>query len=373
MKATYGVWVEGSNITSILDPVLTEIRVKDAAGSGSDTANITVDDSGGKIKMPRKGAAIKIALGWEGSASLVVFEGEVDDVRSTGGRGQGMMLEIGAKSASATKKTKQPHEKHKAKASLEDAAKDFGKAAGLQVKVHPELASIQRDWWGMTGESFMAWGQRTAREIGATFKIMNVGGQQTAVMVPRSAGLSASGKPLATIKATVGVNVISWSMTPNMPRPSFKKFEVRYYDRKKAKWVREQVDGQPVEGVGDVTYLDRDTAHDKDTAKHRGKSRKKGSEREQGGGQVTIDGDPTAQAEAMCVLSGARAGVDGQYRIESVEHTYSRSGGFTTQLELKQPAGDAGKDDRKPSDGKDGGASPAIGKSDVTGRATGQV
>lgn len=91
----------------------------------------------------------------------------------------------------------------------------------------------------------------------------------------------------------------------------------------------------------------RSLAADEDQAKSIGEARKAEAEREGGEGGVELDLTVQAQAEGMFILAGARAGVDGSYRIESVRHKASRSGGSTTVLELKQPGGGAGKDARK--------------------------
>ena len=51
----------------------------------------------------------------------------------------------------------------------------------------------------MSNESFMAWGDRIRRELGATFKIFGSVG----VFVSRTGGMSASGKPLTPIAVTL--------------------------------------------------------------------------------------------------------------------------------------------------------------------------
>ncbi len=343
-KAIYSIYIEGSDVSSGFVSVVTSITVKDSAGQSADTANIDLDNSNSQISFPRVGVKMAIGLGWEGTAPILLFEGLVDEVRSTGGRGQGRMMSISAKSADTRGKLKEPKEEHKDRSSLGDVASAWGKDAGLnEVKVHPDLAKIERPYWSMENESFLQWGARVAKEVGATFKVMG----ERAVMTPRSSGKSASGKGLPKIRAEWGRNLISWSISPILSRPAFKKFEARYYDPKEAKWRRETFEAKEVsEGIEASSTL-RFVRADKETAKAESESYGNESDREKGGGSVTIDGDPTAQAEAECELIGTDPGVDGTYRIETATHNYTRSGGYTTDLDLKQPKGDAGKDNRK--------------------------
>jgi phage protein D len=340
-RAIFWVSVNGNDVTSGLSPYVTSIRIRDAAGLASDTGTIDVEDSYGQLQLPEAGAAISIGLGWEGGAALVMFEGVVDDIGSTGGRGQGRMLAISAKSADTRGVLKEKQEKHKDEASFGAVATEWGQAAGLsEVAVHPDIAAVTRPWWGMQGESYLAWGTRHARELGATFKVMG----SRAVFVPRSRGQSATGKPLQAIRAAWGDNLIAWSLKPVLGRPSFGKFSVRWFDANEAKWKSEDVEADDADVPAVAT--DRVAVASQTEAQARAGSRRTEAAREGGGGTVTIDGEPAAQAEAECEVSGARPGIDGRYRIDVVEHSYSRAGGFTTTLTLKQPAGEAGTDSR---------------------------
>lgn len=337
-KAQFAVTVGGRPVSSAFNTNLIEIRVTDSAGQNADTAAIELDDDGGRLLLPQKNDPLSISLGWEGQGMGVVFEGKIEEVLSTGGRGQGMLLSITAKSADTESKIKESREKHWDDKSLGDVLQDAGGYAGLSVKVHPKLASIKREWWGMQGQSFIAFGDKIAREVGGTFKIRN----NQATLVPRNEGIGAGGTALATVIAQRGANLISWSLTPARGRPQFKKFYARWYDYAAAKWKRETVEAAgPIEPESGDRYSEADA----DTSSGRAGASKKGGDREKGGGTVVIDGNPNAKAEAPCIVSGARAGIDGTYRVDTAEHNYTRRGYITT-LTVKQPDGDAGTDSR---------------------------
>jgi uncharacterized protein len=343
-RAVYSVSVGGNDITSTLDPFLTSISVNDKAGTTSDTAEIVLDDSGGQIVFPKVGAKMTIGLGWADTGLVTIFRGTVDDVNWEVSRGSGKTITVSAKGVDTGEKgkAKQAQKKHFDKKKLPDMMKEAGAKAGItNIKVHPDLASIEFDYEAMNDESFLAFGERIARDVGATFKIA----QDQAVMVPRNSGQSASGQTLPTITATYGVNLHTAKISPVLGRSRFKKTKVRYYDQKEAKY--KEVEVETALSDADTTFTSKSTESSEDGAKRKAKSDAKDSERESGSGSCTIEGNTDAQPEGMCQIAGTREGVDGTYKIDAVAHKYSRSGGFTTELTLKKPDDKAGKDTRK--------------------------
>jgi phage protein D len=340
--AYYLISIDGKPVTSIFAPLLISMTIKDSEGGKSDSLDIELDDEAGQIILPRTGATIHAEIGWKGGG-CVTFEGKTDEPHSKGARGGGMTLSINAKSADPKGKGKEPQSRHKDKAKFGDVAKEWGQKAGYSVKVDSSLSSIARDYWELANESFHAWGARIARELGATFKVQG----SKAVFVPRDGSNAASGAAMAVVWATRPGNVISWDLTPNFDRMVYESFRVRWYDAKKAKWVTEKVTGADAAAKASLTH--RFKAVDKDHAKQLGKSNKDEADRKKGGGTVHIIGDPAARAQAKCVVSGVRAGIDGTYKITEASHTISRGSGYDTELTLEQPSGSAGSDKRKAS------------------------
>lgn len=346
-RAIYQVNVAGQNISSRLGPLLTSIRISDHEGTHSDTAEITLDDKDGLIKLPRDGDPITILLGWEGSPLAIVFIGTVDEVRSNGSRGGGRELSISAKGLDTKGKAKEGQQLNVDDATVEQALNEAGKAAGISVKVDPSLASVKREWWGLNDESFLHFGERVARELGGIFKVQG----DRAILTKKGAG-SVSGAVLGSVVAAWGVNLISWDIAPIMGRPRHKQVRARFYDKKEAKW--KEVEAQVNDDGAQATLADRHSRADEDEAQGSAENGARNSEREKGGGSVDIDGTAAAKPGAMCALAGTRPGIDGIYRIVSVNHDYSRSG-WTTRLELKEPQGEAGKDTRSSKSSSGGG------------------
>ena len=331
-RAVFMVTVAGTNITTTLLPVLISLTVSDKVGTHSDTASLEIDDTGGRIVLPQIGAPVVVALGWEGEGVRVVFTGTVDEVRSSGSRSGGRTLSITAKGMDTTGKPKEGQQRHFDDKSVNDILSEAGKTAGItQVEVDPSLASISRKYFEMRDESFIHMGERLAREIGGNFRIQGA----TAIMSRRG------GTYTSAVVAAWGRNLHGWDISPALGRAQYSKVRARWYDPKKADW-QETEEGTSLSV--DARHDHRYAKPDRDEATQQTASDRATSERDAGEGSVTIEGDTTAIPDGLCIVQGARPGVDGPYRIESVTHSYSRGGGFVTQLSLKQPGSAASSD-----------------------------
>lgn len=343
------VWVAGTDVSTRFASRLIRLKVDDNSGETADTASIELDDTAGSLGMPEKGAAVKIALGPQGSAVAVVFDGIVTDVKSIYDRGSGRRLQIDASSADTTNtktKSKKKRRKHHDNKTVGEAVKDAGKYAGVQVEVAPRIAQLKRVYQCQDNESFLHYCQRMAREYGGTFK--TIGGNR-AVILDRNEGKTAgaSGGAIGNVTARVGDNLITANISPIMSRPRYQKIKAVWYDTKEAKWKDEQV-FVPGGEDGDVAEI-RHSRDDKPHAKDAADGTAKEADRNKGAGSVKIDGNPMARAEGTCTVVGVRPGVDGSYTIEKASHELDRGSGYVTDIELRRP--DAKADAR----GKKGG------------------
>lgn len=336
------VLVGGTDVTGNMTPFLMSIDVSDKDGTASDSCRLTFDDVNGQALLPAKGVSVKVLAGGQ-----QIFEGTVDSTPWSLSRGGGRLLTVAAKGFDTRGKAKEGQLWHLDDSTLAQALEKGAQKAGMSVVVDPALGAFQRSYWTPDGASFLAWGQKLAKEMGATFKLR---GNQ-AVFAKRGQGASAVGSAMPTVTGTVGRNVLSVDIDPSKGRPSAKRKRVRFFDRASASFKEKVVD---VEGADDATQAfatQRGLASDEDHAAAMADGQKSYTDREAGAGRVELDFDPTAQAEGTFVLTGARPGIDGTYRITGVTHRLDRNGGATTSLDLAQPQGAAGKDTRTPTEG----------------------
>lgn len=335
------VRVGGQDVSSALLPRLQSLTVTDKAGSSSDTVSVVLNDEGGVILLPRDGVPIEIDLGDAAGGVTTVFRGVVDEVRSSGSRSSGLTLSISGKGFDTKGRAKEPRAKHWDDKPLSDVLSDAAQAAGIgSVKVDPSLGSINRPYWAMQGESFIHFAERIAREVGGTFKVSD----GTAIFAKRNGGQAPSGGSLPAVRAVYGDNLLSWDIAPVLGRPRYRKARTRWYDPKTAEWKVEEV--EIADEGAQAEFTSRYPGADAGEAGKSSGSRKTDSERGKGGGSISIDGNGNAQPEGTVTLVGARPGIDGVYRIDSVTHEYSRGSGWTTRLDVKQPQGGAGTDTR---------------------------
>lgn len=335
IKGRYKVTVNGVDVTARFDPRLTEISVTKSAGKSADEMSIKVADPHGSVVMPADRARVLIDLN-----GIDVFDGYVSSVNWSFDKRSGRSMTIAGSSVDHGGKAKEPVLRHADDKSFGDVVKEWGAKAGIDAKAIGSIASVERSYWIMQRESFQAWGQRMAKELGGTFRIIG----DRAFFATRNEGQSASGKPLTSVSASFGNNLISASITPIISRPKYAKVEATYFDPDKAKHITVS-DDTGVTGIDTVLRTASSVASD-GHAKSKTKSGSKESDREQGSGTVVILGNPSAEPEANISISGCRAGVDGTYRIDSVAHKVDRKGGFTTEVSFKQPKGGAGVDKR---------------------------
>lgn len=348
-ETQFFVYVAGTDVSTRWASRLDWLECSDYAGEVADTCSIGLDDKEGQLVLPAKGATIQIALGPKDGGAEIVFDGIVDDVRSEGARGEGMMLIVDGKTADTRGKQKTKRNKAHDDKTIGDVMKDAAQWAGVDLSVASRIAGLKRKYIAQDYESFLHFVQRLAREVGGTFKM--IGGVR-GVVLDRNSGKTVGGGSIADVVALrdkanpKNSNLISWKISPLLTRPRFTEIRARYYDRDKAKYIEKKIE---VEGAASDPQAKADNlstytgAGDEDTDQVATGSAME-STREKGAGEVRIDGNAAARAEGTLKVIGARPGVDGDYIMDLVTHDLDAAKGWVTTIKVRRP--DAKDDSR---------------------------
>ena len=319
MTPDYDVIVEGTSITSKLRPVLLELSVSDEAGQESDTCQIVIDDRGGIIEIPRKGAKIAI---WMGYKNRLAFMGlfVVDDIQ-VGSPPRKMT--ISGRAADMTKKMKEQKTRGFENKTIGDIAKQVAGDHGLQAQVSKNLANRKIPFIGQTEESDIHLMSRLAKDHGAVSKPAN--GKW--LFVEKGDGKSATGKTLSPVIITPE-KCLSWSIKLK-DRPQHKEAKGNWHDRKTG---ARKTETAAASSKGTAANMLRFDKPNKDEAKWAAQGKAKDLKASESSLSAEMIGDTSIMGGAPAKTVGLRNGLDLSWTLKRADHKFS-NGGYLTSIE----------------------------------------
>jgi hypothetical protein len=326
-KPWFQVWADGADFTAAVQRGLISLTVTDVAGEESDTVSITVADPEGAIEPPRKGALIKVAMGWQDGprASMGLF---IADTPKLSGWPQ--KVSILGRAADQRETLKQHRIQGWEKRTVGAIAAEIAGRNGLTPAVSSELASKFVPFIAQSEESDQHFMRRLAARHGGISTVK----EGRLIVVKRGGGKSAGGSAVPPVIITGTSQVEGYACT--LPdRPAFKKVVATWADRENAR--RPEVDVPAGDVGGD--YVIREPFATEAEAREAAQAKSEELKRSTGDLSMTLIGDPTIRAEAPLIVSGVRSGVDGGWSIQKAGHTIDGSG-FRTRISADKGEGD---------------------------------
>lgn len=327
--ADFRLSVDGVDFTDKARPRLVSLTITEKRGGEADEIDLVLDDSDGKLALPKKGALIRVQLGWRQGSDVTL--GLVDKGRFTADEiswsGPPNQVSIRGRSADLTAGFRQRKEAAHKATTLGALAKKIAAAHGLEAKVAPELAGIAVPVIEQHGKSDMALLRRLGREHDAVATVKN----RKLILSPIGSGASPGGKALPRVTLSP-IDGDRYSYR-EIDRSGEAGAEARYHDidTGERKTVKEGGGGK-----GTPQRI-RKVYHSKAAATAAAKAAAKRSARAQAEFDMTLAlGRADVAPEQPASLTGFKQQIDARrWIIAEVRHQLDRSSGFTTSVKLE--------------------------------------
>jgi hypothetical protein len=219
------------SLTGKIAPRLLSLTLTERRGGEADQLDIVIHDHDGKMAIPKKGAVLRVSLGWKGGAGVragLVDKGSFKvDEREWGGPPD--TITIRARSADFTAGYRIRKERSHRDTTLGKVIGEIASANGLTARVAPELASIEVPVLGQDERSDMALVRALGRKHDAVATVK--GGKL--IFAPIGKGETATGKPIPSIEIVRG-HGDQW-LWREVEREQYDGAEARWHDQDAAK------------------------------------------------------------------------------------------------------------------------------------------
>ncbi|EMD9177418.1 phage late control D family protein [Cronobacter turicensis] len=338
--------IEGKDVTTVLDNRLMGVTLTDNRGFEADQLDLELDDADGQIVLPRRGAVIQFALGWEGQPLFPKGSFTVDEIEHSGAPDR---LTIRARSADFRATLNIRREKSWHQTTVGEVIREIAARHNLKMAIGQDLADRSLDHLDQTNESDASFLMKLARQYGAIASVKD----GNLLFIRQGQGRTASGKPLPVVTITrkdgdghrftladrgayTGV-IASWLHTREP-----KKKEVTKVKRRRRKKTAKPKEPEAKQGdylVGtdeNVLVLNRTYAN-RANAERAAKMQWERLQR----GVATFslqlaEGRADLYTEMPVKVSGFKQPIDdAEWTITTLTHSVSADNGFTTTLELE--------------------------------------
>lgn len=318
MQPVFRIIADGNDITAMINDRLLSLRTSDKPGMESDDFELRIDDRDGAVMLPARGAVIEIHLGYAGQTLTRLGRYTVDEVELSGPP-DSVIIRGKASDMRGTGKTiRSGSWEH---VPLLQIVRDIAARNGWQPACPLQTRVLRVDQFNESDFNFIT---RLAKQYDCTAKVSN----GTLLVLPRQGGQSASGRALGVIGLR-RADVTRWQFRL-ADKGTYKSVQTRHQNPRNGQaTVVELANADAPQGSAPV-HTDRHLYPDKASAEQAAKARLAALNRSTANVRLEMPGRTDLFTERSVELKGFKAGLDGEYLVESVEQVFSNAGWTTT-------------------------------------------
>lgn len=194
-QADYRITLDGRDLSRLIAPRLISLSVSESRGDEADMLDLVLDDSRGDLAIPKRGAEIKVAIGWVGEQLVDKGTFTVNEAEHSGTPD---IITVRARSASMTNEMHERREKSWHGQTIGAIVRAIAGRHDLKPAIGDALAKILIDHIDQTHESDMSFLTRLAKRYDAVMNVKDL----RLLFMPIGTGKTVSGKALGVLAIT---------------------------------------------------------------------------------------------------------------------------------------------------------------------------
>ena len=299
------------------------LSVTDNKNLDADELTLTLDDHDGALALPKRGVKLQCWMGFEDAG---IHDMGIYIVDSSEWSGTPDTISIRAKSADFKSSLKSGHSQSYHDKTLGEIADTVAKRQQLTLSIKPELTTLDVGHVDQTDESDIHLLTRLCHQYGA---VVNIKHGKLLIFTANN-NVSASGHPLdITVITRQTGDQFRYSVEDR--QSDYDNVSASYQDTKTA--TRKTVNNNEAKTK---TRRLKGTYKSKEAATAAANAEAKRIKEEQAKFSITTAyAYPAVTTESPITLQGFKAEIDAlKWTVDKATHSYSKSSGLTTQLEL---------------------------------------